>query len=239
MTVGFKTIFAKQVPTVFKVKNIAPENKRIKIFTLPIKNGAVRDLMTIPHVSEADIRHSLLKGELLKKIQAREIIIEESNIDLLQFDEGQRDFLRNAGLTLGDDGYGNIFDYVPSGYDPPENDRLGEHLASIDRAIVAMQAQLAGLKTFTSIQVTSDYTANNNDFLILVDTTSGNVTITLPDAATATYGGHFVISKNVDVFGKVTVDTAGGLIGGESSQEFNFFRDSITVYSNGTDYILT
>lgn len=99
--VGFNTVFKKQCPTVFKVKNIANEGKRIKIFTLPIKNGYVRDLMAIPHVSEADIRHSLLKGELNRKILAKEIYIVESNIDLLQFDPCHKQFLIDAGITVG------------------------------------------------------------------------------------------------------------------------------------------
>jgi hypothetical protein len=101
MAVGFKTFVPKQCPTVFKVKNIAENNKRIKIFTLPIINGGVRDLMNIPEVSEADIRHSLLKGELNIKIRCKEIIITESNIDLLQFDPCHKAFLMEAGINDG------------------------------------------------------------------------------------------------------------------------------------------
>lgn len=104
--VGFDTFFPKQCDTVFRVMNIAPNNKRIKIFTLPIKNGCVRDLMAIPHVSEADIRHSLLKGELNIKLRAREIYVVESNIDLLQFDPCHRQFLIDSGITVGIDAGG-------------------------------------------------------------------------------------------------------------------------------------
>lgn len=103
MSVGFTTFFPKTSNTVFKVMNIAPNNKRIKIFNLPIPNGAVRDLLATPEVSEADIRHALLKGELFRKIQAGEIYITESNIDLLQFDNTQKQFLINAGITNGID----------------------------------------------------------------------------------------------------------------------------------------
>ena len=73
MSVGFTTFFPRECPTVFKVINIAPKNKRIKIFNLPIPNGQVRDLMLEQEVSEADIRHALLKGELHQKIKAGEI----------------------------------------------------------------------------------------------------------------------------------------------------------------------
>lgn len=99
--VGFDTFFKKQCPTVFKVQNIAKKGKRIKIFTYPIPNGEVRDLMEIPHVSEADIRHSLLKGELNIKIRNHEIIVIDSNIDLLQFDPCHKQFLLDAGITTG------------------------------------------------------------------------------------------------------------------------------------------
>lgn len=111
MGVGFNTVWKKTCPTVFKVLNTAPEGKRIRVFTLPIKNGMVRDLMEISFVSEADIRHSLLKGELHRKILAGEIRVVDSNIDLLQFDECHKQFLIDAGIIKGlsvdgYDGYG-------------------------------------------------------------------------------------------------------------------------------------
>lgn len=99
--VGFETWYQKQCPTVFRVKNIAPNGKRIRIFKYPIKNGMDRDLMEIPYVSEADIRHSLLKGELFIKIVSKEIIVVESNIDLLQFDPCHKKFLEDAGIKIG------------------------------------------------------------------------------------------------------------------------------------------
>lgn len=116
MTVGFNTVYKKTCPTVFEVINIAPKGKRIKVFNYPIENGMVRDLMAIPFVSEADIRHSLLKGELFRKIITGEIRVVDSNIDLLQFDPCHLDFLRDAGvikgLTAGSDGYGGNVNYL-------------------------------------------------------------------------------------------------------------------------------
>lgn len=99
--VGFETWFPKTSPTVFVVKNIAPEGKRIKIFNFPINNGEERDLMSINFVSEADIRHSLLKGELLTKLRSREAIVTACNIDLLQFDDVHKAFLRSVGVVNG------------------------------------------------------------------------------------------------------------------------------------------
>jgi hypothetical protein len=98
--VGFNTWFPKQCPTVFKVRNITPK-KTVRVFNYPIPAGMVRDLMDIPEVSEADIRHSLLKGTLMIKILTDEIVVDESNIDLLQFDQCQKSFLQGAGITEG------------------------------------------------------------------------------------------------------------------------------------------
>lgn len=99
--VGYGTFFVKNPSTKFVVKNIAPRGKRIRIFQYPILNGSTRDLLAIPGVSEADIRHSLLKGELLLKIKSKEIIVVDSDIDLLQFNDDQKQFLQGAGITKG------------------------------------------------------------------------------------------------------------------------------------------
>ena len=101
-------IFAPQFPfnftirATFVVKNIITDsNKTIKIFDYPIPVGTTRDLLKIPGVAEADIRASLLKGEIRNKILANEITIIDSDIDLLQFNDDQRDFLQDAGATEG------------------------------------------------------------------------------------------------------------------------------------------
>ena len=57
-----------------------------------------RDLMKIPGVAEDDIRVSLLKGELNHKIQQGEITVICSDIDLLQFNLQQAQFLEAAGI---------------------------------------------------------------------------------------------------------------------------------------------
>lgn len=95
------TYFLKNPSTKFVVKNIAPGNKRVRIFQCPIANGQSRDLLAIPGISEADIRHSLLKGELLIKIKNQEIVVTESDIDLLQFNEDQKIFLQAFGIING------------------------------------------------------------------------------------------------------------------------------------------
>ena len=99
--VGFNTFFPKQVNTVFVVRNVDPGRKRVRVFNYPIPYGMERDLMTIPEVSEADIRHSLLKGTLAVKFRAGELVVVESNIDLLQFDSTQKAFLQSIGVMDG------------------------------------------------------------------------------------------------------------------------------------------
>jgi|LauGreDrversion4_2_1035121.scaffolds.fasta_scaffold82775_3 hypothetical protein len=95
------TEFVKNSSTSFVVKNIAPRGKRIQIFRYPIANQQTRDLLAIPYVSEADIRHSLLKGELMIKIKNKEIEVVQSDIDLLQFNNEQKQFLKGAGVVKG------------------------------------------------------------------------------------------------------------------------------------------
>jgi hypothetical protein len=103
-SVGFTTFFPKIVDTVFIVRNITkgtPQEKTVKIFNYPVPPGKDRDVLAIPQVSEADIRHSLLKGDLRIKFECGELIVVRSNIDLLQFDSEQLAFLTSIGVTDG------------------------------------------------------------------------------------------------------------------------------------------
>lgn len=88
-------------PQCFIVHNIAFDKKTIKIFNYPILWNTSRDLLGIPGVSESDIRASLLKGEIKHKILAKEIYVICSDIDLLQFNDEQKKFLQDAGITNG------------------------------------------------------------------------------------------------------------------------------------------
>ena len=115
--VGYDTWYPKdQSCTVFIVKNIASPRKCVRIFNYPIGPGKERDILAIPYVSEADIRHSLLKGELNISLKSGEITVTESNIDLLQFDDCQKDFLIRSGIINGlevvTDGYAANFPVI-------------------------------------------------------------------------------------------------------------------------------
>lgn len=86
----------------FVVRNVTPDRRKtIKIFNYPINFNTTRDLLQIPGVAESDIRASLLKGELNHKIRAGDILIECSDIDLIQFNNAQKIFLQNAGVNIG------------------------------------------------------------------------------------------------------------------------------------------
>lgn len=101
MNVGFDTFFPKTVNTVFIVQNIAIPKKNVRVFNYPIPPGLTRDLLSIPEVSEADIRHALLKGSLRIKLQTLELVVVASNIDLIQFSSDQLAFLQAHGVVNG------------------------------------------------------------------------------------------------------------------------------------------
>src|ERR1700722_9637258 len=76
--------------------------KCVFIFQYPIaENGGTRDLMQIPGISEESIRASLLKGEISNKLRANEVTILASDIDLLQFNNNQANFLYSSGVATG------------------------------------------------------------------------------------------------------------------------------------------
>jgi hypothetical protein len=95
--------FARDLSTTtsFVVENIAVPDKLVRVFQFPIPIRGTRDLLKIRGVGEADIRASLLKGELRVKILAKEIRVVQSDIDLLQFNDDQKNFLQDAGVVNG------------------------------------------------------------------------------------------------------------------------------------------
>lgn len=96
-----QTFFPKKVDTVFFVKNISVNKKTVRAFGYPVLWNTERDLLGIPYVSEAAIRHELLKGHLRLKLDNQELIVTRSNIDLLQFDPEQKSRLQSFGITYG------------------------------------------------------------------------------------------------------------------------------------------
>jgi hypothetical protein len=85
----------------FVVQNTASPPKTIHIFHYPIPAGCSRNLLAIPGCGESDIRASLLKGELNTRLYFEEIKIIASDIDLLQFNNNQAEFLYASGVATG------------------------------------------------------------------------------------------------------------------------------------------
>lgn len=85
---------------------------------------------------------------------------------------------------------------------------------------------------------TSDYTIVGSDYLILVDTTSGVVTITLP-LAKKHENQEFVIKKTAGG-NNVTVDGNGSeTIDGSATQTISTQYDFIKVHSDGSNWHIT
>ncbi|MGE3319988.1 MAG: hypothetical protein AB7I18_11905 [Candidatus Berkiella sp.] len=86
----------------FVVRNITSDRqKTIKIFHYPIPYQQTRDLLAIPGVAENDIRASLLKGEIQHKFLAGDIELVHSDIDLLQFNVCEKEWLASLGFNVG------------------------------------------------------------------------------------------------------------------------------------------
>lgn len=107
--------------THFIVRNISgaaessPDKKTLFIFNYPINHGDTRDLLQIPGIQEDHIRASLLKGVLRHKFLCRDIELVSSNIDLLQFSDKQRAWLKSYGFTEGVEiGFDELDGYVQS-----------------------------------------------------------------------------------------------------------------------------
>lgn len=93
---------------------------------------------------------------------------------------------------------------------------------------------LAREKLLPVVTKTAAYTATQNDGLILVDATSGAITITLPTAATSV-GRVYTVQKIDGGANAVTVDGAGAeTIGGAATKALADQYDSITIACNGT-----
>lgn len=136
----------------FVVRNVAAQNKTINIFGLSIPFGRTADLLAIPEVTEADIRSSLVKGELANKIRKNEIKIVASTIDLLQFDPAQAAFINaaceNPANLASTSGFGS--DTVT--WAPFKSVGAG-HVTTWAEAVAAVQAMAAPI---TYIKIEAD-----------------------------------------------------------------------------------
>jgi hypothetical protein len=96
-------VFAPDQPQCgqFVVRNISPQKKTVKVFNYPINLRETRDLLKIPGIYEAEIKSSLMKGQLRRKFLNQDIELVISNIDLLQFTDCGIQYLHGYGFTTG------------------------------------------------------------------------------------------------------------------------------------------
>lgn len=93
----------------FVVQNITPDGKKtIHLFGYPIPYLGKRDLLAIPGVDESTIKASLLKGVIKNRILARDILVVMSDVNLVQYNKDQAEFLKQAGITIGVDNNDNV-----------------------------------------------------------------------------------------------------------------------------------
>lgn len=85
---------------------------------------------------------------------------------------------------------------------------------------------------------TANYTITATDSTILVDATSGNITITLP-AVSGTTGRQYVIKKIDSSVNTVTIDgNSSETIDGATTQSITTQWDAITIQSNGSAWFI-
>lgn len=81
----------------------------------------------------------------------------------------------------------------------------------------------------------TDYTATTSDYTILVDTNSGNVTITLPAAASNT--GRVFVIKCIDATNTCDIDPNGTEeIDGDNSNFELILHETIMIQSDGSNW---
>ena len=84
--------------------------------------------------------------------------------------------------------------------------------------------------------ITTDSTSVVTDYLILVDTTSGDVTITLSDGSSSS--GQVLHIKLIDATNKLTIDGNGYTIDGQNTIESYLKYDSYQLYCNGIEWFI-
>jgi hypothetical protein len=87
------------------------------------------------------------------------------------------------------------------------------------------------------VTVAEDTTLSDAHYTVLVDAAEGNVSVTLPSAASAFangYGRVYNIKKIDATANVVTVDGDGDEIDGEATLAMNLQYQSVTVQSNGS-----
>jgi len=91
----------------------------------------------------------------------------------------------------------------------------------------------SGATAFSTVTVST--TLGPVDGFVLVDTTAGNITITLPDATTV-LGREFTVKRSTAGANTLTVATVSGNIDGGSTALIPAQYTALRFKSDGTDY---
>jgi hypothetical protein len=88
---------------------------------------------------------------------------------------------------------------------------------------------------YTTTNSTTTFTSTDLGKVHLVDTTSGSIVLTLPDASTVD-GKWITFKKTSDDTNYVTVDSDGGTISGTDELYFNQQQTVYKIGSDGTNW---
>ena len=103
-----------------------------------------------------------------------------------------------------------------------------------DATLYSWESVFLGKDVFVSTSVIADYNATADDSLILVDTTAGNVTVTLPDPATMQQAPYIV--KTTDDANTVTVSRADTTINGDANYVISSQWEGVQIAFDETNF---
>ena len=107
--------------------------------------------------------------------------------------------------------------------------------ASTNISASAFYGNTAGL-LYPIKTVSTDYSATLLDYTILGNTTSGDVTVTLPSASVGKRKIYNI--KKVDSSNTLTITTDSGSIDGVTNKNITTLYESLSLHSNGSDWFI-
>lgn len=97
-------------------------------------------------------------------------------------------------------------------------------------------AKLGGIYKTDTDDGQNTFTDGQGNKYWFVDTTSGNVTITLPDATEVAADTRFIVKRTTAGANSLTVATGGGNIDGAATKSMATQYDVFTFVSDGSNY---
>jgi hypothetical protein len=86
------------------------------------------------------------------------------------------------------------------------------------------------------VNVNTNYQVTNEDWMMVCNTSGGNITITLPNATTNK--GKMFLIKKISSSHSVIIATDGGTIDGSATHSFNQNNGYDELVSDGTNYLI-